>query len=107
MYLASLKSALKLKLTWDETNDILPKWGIRPRPYITYNLRDFKCKEVLEALKTVKEAGIRHQIRAGYHVIEPDPQEVENKKKQGYKIIAVSTDMLFFLKGLKLAFKNN
>jgi len=68
---------------------------------------DFKCKEVLEALKTVKEAGIRHQIRAGYHVIEPDPQEVENKKKQGYKIIAVSTDMLFFLKGLKLAFKNN
>ncbi|MBZ9577539.1 2,4-dihydroxyhept-2-ene-1,7-dioic acid aldolase [Patescibacteria group bacterium] len=68
---------------------------------------DFKCKEVIEALKIVKQAGIKYQIRAGYHVIEPDPQEVLNKKKEGYKIIAVSTDMLFFLRGLELAFKNN
>jgi len=68
---------------------------------------DFRCKEVLEALNIVKQAGINHRIRAGYHVIEPNPQEVLNKKKQGYKIIAVSTDMLFFLKGLELAFKNN
>ena len=66
---------------------------------------DFKCKEVIEALKIVKEAGIKHRIRAGYHVIEPDPQEVLNKKKEGYKIIAVSTDMLFLLRGMELVFK--
>lgn len=68
---------------------------------------DFKCQEMLEALKIVKEAGIRHNIRAGYHVIEPDPEEVLSKKKQGYKIIVVSTDMLIFLKGLELTFKND
>ena len=66
---------------------------------------DFECKEVIEVLETVKEAGIKHQIRAGYHVVEPDPQEVLNKKKEGYTIIAVSTDMLFLLRGMDLAFK--
>lgn len=66
---------------------------------------DFKCKEGIEVLKTVKEAGIKHRIRAGYHVIERDPQEVLNKKKEGYKIIAVSTDMLFLLRKIESVFK--
>lgn len=66
---------------------------------------DFECKEVSRALEVVKESGVKHQIKAGYHVVEPDPQEVLNKKKEGYKIIGVSLDMLFLLRGMDLAFK--
>lgn len=66
---------------------------------------DFKCEEVIDALEVVKESGIKHGVRPGYHVIEPDLQEVLNKKKEGYKIIGVSLDMLFLLRGMDLAFK--
>jgi 2-dehydro-3-deoxyglucarate aldolase len=66
---------------------------------------DFKCKEVIEALEVVRKSGIRHQVKPGYHVIEPNPQEVLNKEKEGYKIIGVSLDMLFLLRGMELAFK--
>jgi len=67
---------------------------------------DFECREVGEALKIVKEAGFRHRVRAGYHIIEPNPEEITNKKREGYEIIGVSLDMLFFLRGLKSAFRD-
>ena len=66
---------------------------------------DFECKEVIDALEVVKESGTKHRVKSGYHVIDPDPQEVLNKKKEGYKIIGVSLDMLFLLRGMDLAFK--
>ena len=66
---------------------------------------DFMCKEVIDALEVVKESGIKHGVKSGYHVIEPDPQEMFNKKEEGYKIIGVSLDMLFLLRGIELAFK--
>jgi len=36
---------------------------------------------------------------------EPDYKDFEIKKSEGYKLIAVSTDMLFLIKGMNLAFK--
>jgi len=66
---------------------------------------DFKCKEIIDALEVVKESGIKHGVKSGYHVIEPDPREMFSKMKEGYKIIGVSLDMLFLLRGMDLAFK--
>lgn len=48
MYLASLQGAIKQKHVWDEINDILPKWGVRAQPFIVYNLRDIKCREICQ-----------------------------------------------------------
>lgn len=66
---------------------------------------DFNSKKVIDALKLVKESGIKRGVKPGYHVIEPDPQEVIKKTKEGYKIIGVSLDMLFLLRGMGAAFK--
>lgn len=66
---------------------------------------DFTSKKVIDVLRLVKESGIRNRVKPGYHVIEPDPREVIEKKKEGYKIIGVSLDMLFLLRGIDLAFK--
>lgn len=66
---------------------------------------DFSSKKVIDALRLVKESGIKHKVKPGYHVIEPNMNEVLNKKKEGYKIIGVSLDMLFLLRGMDLAFK--
>lgn len=66
---------------------------------------DFNSKKVIDALKSVKESGIKRGVKPGYHVIEPDPQEVIKKTKEGYKIIGVSLDMLFLLRGMGAAFK--
>lgn len=66
---------------------------------------DFNSKNVIDALKLVKESGIKRGVKPGYHVIEPDPQEVIKKTKEGYKIIGVSLDMLFLLRGMGAAFK--
>ncbi len=66
---------------------------------------DFGCREVCEALRIVKESGLKYHVRAGYHIIEPDPQEIIDKQKKGYEIIGISLDMIFFLRGLKSAFR--
>ena len=66
---------------------------------------DFKCKELTDALEVVRKSGIKHGVKPGYHVIEPDPREVLHKKKEGYRIIGVSLDMLFLLRGMDLALK--
>jgi len=66
---------------------------------------DFNTKKLIDALKLVKESGIKKGVKPGYHVIEPDPQEVIKKKKEGYKIIGISLDMLFLLRGIGTALK--
>ena len=60
-------------------------------------------KKIIESLEIVKKAGIKHGIKAGYHVIEPNFEEVLKKRKEGYDIIGVSLDMLFLLRGLDSA----
>ncbi|MDY6894556.1 MAG: aldolase/citrate lyase family protein [Thermotogota bacterium] len=65
---------------------------------------NFKCRELTEALEIIKEAGIRYGVKSGYHVIEPDPEELQVKKDEGYRIIGVSLDMLFLLCGMNSFF---
>lgn len=67
---------------------------------------DYTNKEVINAIEKIKKSGVKHNIKPGYHVVEPDFKEVEAKKKEGYKLIAVSTDMLFLIKGMKEALKH-
>lgn len=67
---------------------------------------DFTSKKVIDVLRLVKESGIRNRVKPGYHVIEPDPRELIEKKKEGYKIIGVSLDMLFLLRGMDSAFQS-
>lgn len=54
MYIYSLKGAIQRGHVWDEDNDILPKWGLRPLPYIVYSLRDFRCKEICQSFMSEK-----------------------------------------------------
>ena len=58
---------------------------------------NFTSTKIIEALDVVKSAGLKKGIKPGYHVIEPDPKEVIKRKDEGYKIIGVSLDMLFYL----------
>lgn len=67
---------------------------------------DFECSEVVDALGTVRKAGIKHNVRAGYHQVEPDAAKLDKRIKEGYKIIAVSFDMLFLQRGIDAVFSD-
>lgn len=67
---------------------------------------DYTDKEVINAIEKIKKSGVKHNIKPGYHVVEADFKEVEAKKNEGYKLIAVSTDMLFLIKGMKEALRH-
>jgi len=55
---------------------------------------DFECKEVKEALEYVKDLSKKLNITSGYHVIQPNPNEVKDKIIEGYSFIAFSIDSL-------------
>ena len=67
---------------------------------------EYKSEDVINALETIKKSALKKGVKPGYHVIEPDRNEIINKKNEGYKLIAISTDMLFIIKGMKSCFKN-
>jgi 2-dehydro-3-deoxyglucarate aldolase len=66
---------------------------------------EYKSENVINALEKIKKSAIKHNVKPGYHVIEPDLNEIENKKNEGYKLIAISTDMIFLLEGIKSCLK--
>jgi 2-dehydro-3-deoxyglucarate aldolase len=51
--------------------------------------------EVLEALKTVKEAAVKHKIPAGFHSVSSDPEKAKIKREEGFKLLAFSLDAIF------------
>jgi 2-dehydro-3-deoxyglucarate aldolase len=65
---------------------------------------EYKSEEVIEVLDTIKKSAIKNGIKPGFHVVEPDYNEIENKKNEGYKLLAISTDMLFLIKGMNSCF---
>ncbi len=45
------------------------------------------------------------QVLSVTYVQEPNPAEIKQKIADGYKIIGVSLDMLYLIRGIELAFK--
>lgn len=52
----------------------------------------FEAPEVKAAIRDTLEAGRRHGVPAGIHVIPPDPDEVRRRIEEGFRFIAVSLD---------------
>ena len=66
---------------------------------------DFKAKKMEKALHQIEQTAKTKNMAAGYHVVYPDPDLVNQKIKQGYTFIAYSVDFLLlgesFSQGLK------
>ena len=54
VHLMSLKSLIDQKKEWLEEDDILPRWGLRPRPFIIVNHRDVGCDAIVADLLSLK-----------------------------------------------------
>ena len=55
----------------------------------------FDHPKVIEALNEVGSVSKRLNAVAGYHVVPPEPFQVYEKVKQGYRFLAYSVDILF------------
>ena len=55
----------------------------------------FDHPEVVAALNEVQRIAQQLNAVAGYHVIPPDPKQVVEKARQGYRFLAYSIDFLF------------
>jgi len=70
----------------------------------------FDHPKVVAALSEVQRVTKQLNAVAGYHVIPPDPAQVREKVKQGYRFLAYSVDILFLgnscRSGLKIIREN-
>lgn len=55
---------------------------------------DFEDERMLKALEKVKRVAAKTDILAGYHVVQPQPEQIQEKIKEGYTFIAYSVDFL-------------
>lgn len=55
----------------------------------------FDHPDVLAALKEVQNTARRVDAVAGYHVVPPEPAQVHEKVREGYRFLAYSLDILF------------
>jgi 2-keto-3-deoxy-L-rhamnonate aldolase RhmA len=55
----------------------------------------FDHPDVVKALHQVKTVSQQKNALSGFHVIQPDANQVAEKKKEGYQFIAVSLDILY------------
>lgn len=56
---------------------------------------DFKNKKVVEAISSVIRLAKKYNKPAGFHVIQPDSEEVVKRIRQGYRFVGFSLDTLF------------
>jgi 2-keto-3-deoxy-L-rhamnonate aldolase RhmA len=62
---------------------------------------DFEHPDVVKALEKVREISTKLGSIAGFHVIPPNRQALDDKIAEGYLFLAHSLDTLFLLQGLK------
>jgi len=62
---------------------------------------DFEDKKMHEALAEIKKVAVEVNISAGYHVVPPKPDLVQEKIREGYTFIAYSVDFLFIGEGCR------
>lgn len=53
---------------------------------------DFENPKLKEALEKIKSAAAKYNRTPGFHIVEPDTQELKAKIAEGYKFIAYSVD---------------
>ena len=54
---------------------------------------DFDHPEFLAAKRTVLDACIRHNVTPGIHVVQPDPEQMGQAHREGYRLLAYSLDI--------------
>ena len=59
---------------------------------------EFDHPDVRKSLEHVRAVGHDKGVPAGYHVVEPDPDEALARIAEGYRLVAFSVDMLFLLR---------
>ena len=52
----------------------------------------FDHPDVVAALKIIREAGAALKKPGGLHIVEPNPEELKSKIKEGFKFLAYSVD---------------
>ena len=57
----------------------------------------FDHPDFLAARQTVLDACQRHQVAAGIHVVHPNPNEVVERAREGYRLLAYSLDITMLL----------
>lgn len=55
----------------------------------------FENPDVQDALEHIRKVSSEKNAMSGFHVIQPDIEELQIKKKQGYKFLAFSLDVVF------------
>ena len=63
---------------------------------------EFNDNEFISALGSIKEAAIKHKVPAGYHLIEPDTNQLDILIADGYIFIAYSIDSVILREAVKL-----
>ncbi len=56
---------------------------------------EFNRPELIAALKTIAEAGKRHNRPGGVHIVEPDPRKLKEALDAGHRFIAYGVDFRF------------
>lgn len=62
---------------------------------------NFEDKKMLKALEKIKRITAKTDISAGYHIVPPKPELVQEKMREGYTFIAYSVDFLFIGDGCR------
>ncbi len=62
---------------------------------------DFTPEPFLAAIDSVKAAAARHGVAAGYHLVEPNPDELARLVAEGYRFVAYSVDFRLLARGFR------
>ena len=62
----------------------------------------FDAEQYKDALERIREAGQRHGLCAGIHVVEPNPAELQARIGDGYRFVAYSVDFRMIAHACKL-----
>jgi len=66
----------------------------------------FNSEEFLEAEKKILSSAKEEGIRRGYHLVEPEPNQIKTLQARGYDMIAFSVDIRMLDIVARLPFKN-
>ena len=65
----------------------------------------FEHPDLLQALNKIKDVANKYNKTPGFHIVEPDVDQLKTKIKEGYKLIAYSVDFRMIDATARLAFE--
>ena len=60
----------------------------------------FEHKDFIKAIEKIRQAGIKHKVRSGFHAVWPKKDDVLARINDGYQVLGVSFDMQFMIHSL-------